>query len=55
MAKEIKNQATNSSEVRNREYCISLVKTGEALGEKLMDLLSQHGVRSRDWSLRPML
>jgi len=43
MAKEIKNQATNSSEVRNREYCISLVKTGESLGEKLMDLLSQHG------------
>ena len=41
-----KNQmkkATTSSEVRNREFCIGLLKTGEALGKELMEQLSQHG------------
>ena len=44
MAKEIKlNQATTSSEVRNREYCVALMNTGEVLGNELIELLSQHG------------
>ena len=44
MAKEIKlKQATTSSEVRNREYCVALMNTGEVLGNELIDLLSQHG------------
>ena len=44
MTKEIKlNQATTSSEVRNREYCIALMNTGEVLGNELIELLSQHG------------
>ena len=44
MAKEIKmKQATTSSEVRNREYCVALMNTGEVLGNELIELLSQHG------------
>ena len=44
MAKEIKlKQATTSSEVRNREYCVALMNTGEVLGNNLIELLSQHG------------
>ena len=36
-------QATTSSEVRNREYCVALMNTGEVLGNELIELLSQHG------------
>lgn len=44
MAKEIKlKPATTSSEVRNREYCVALMNTGEVLGNELIELLSQHG------------
>ena len=43
MAKEIKKKATTSGEVRNREFCIGLMKTGEVLGDELIELLSQHG------------
>ena len=41
-----KNQmkrAATSGEVRNREFCIGLMKTGEVLGDELMEQLSQHG------------
>ena len=44
MAKKIKlKKAITSSEVRDREYCIALMNTGEVLGDELIDLLSQHG------------
>lgn len=44
MAKETKKKkATTSSEVRNREYCVALMNTGEVLGNELIELLSQHG------------
>ena len=43
MAKEIKIQATNSGEVKNREHYMELADTGEELGGELIDMLSQHG------------
>ena len=44
MAKEIKlKQATTSSEVRDREYCVALINRGEVLGNELIELMSQHG------------
>lgn len=36
-------EATTSSEVRDRECCVALMKTGEVLGSELIDQLSQHG------------
>lgn len=41
--KKSKKMATTSSEVRDREYCAGMAKTGEVLGDELIDLLSQHG------------
>ena len=38
-----KQMATMSSKVRDREYCAGMAKTGEVLGDELIDLLSQHG------------
>ena len=44
MVKEKKIKlATKSSEVRDREYCAGMAKTGEVLGDELIDMLSQHG------------
>lgn len=43
MAKKQNMKATTSSEVRDRKYCIALMKKGEELGEELMELLSQYG------------
>ena len=43
MSKRDKKNATTSSEVRDRECCVALMKTGEVLGSELIDQLAQHG------------